>query len=98
MVLVSFKRVEPKKWIGKKAAETVVLSQDLIEIVEDIYELVQVLESMAKPGLGDPVNEVVYKERFWRAQDEAVRELKRSIVDLGRVRRNVQFLTKRGLR
>ena len=94
---MSFKRVEPKKWIGKKAAETVVLSQDLIEIVEDIYELVQVLESMAKPGLGDPVNEVVHKEMYWRAQDEAVRELKRSIVDLGRVRRNVQFITRRGL-
>jgi hypothetical protein len=93
-----FKRVAPKQWLGKRATETVVLSQDLIEIVSDIYELVQVLESLAKPGLGDPVNEVVYKERFWRAQDEAVKELRRSIVDLGRVRRNVQFLTRKGLR
>jgi hypothetical protein len=95
---MDIKRVAPKSWMGKKAAVSITSSQDLIAIVADIYKLSYTLETMAKPGLGDPVNEVVHKAQFWDVQDDVNKQMAYAIMELGRVRRRMQFLTARGLR
>lgn len=90
------KRVHPERWLGRRASDSVVLAQDVIEIAGELFELAHKLEALAKPGLTDPSAEVCYKIILWRAQDDSVRELARAKNSLGAVLWNTRRLVAKG--
>lgn len=91
-------RILPDRWLSRKAADQVTLSQDVIEICADLFELAYRVDSLAKPTSADPATSVVIHLHSWNAQRDTVKELEHAKRSLGAVRRRLQAIEGKGFR
>lgn len=91
-------RIRPDRWLSRRAADQVTLSQDVIEICSDLFELAYRVDALAKPTSSDPATSVVIHLHTWDAQRAAVRELEHAKSALGAVRRRLQSIEGKGFR
>ncbi len=92
------KRIIPDSWLSSRPADAVTLSQDVIDICADIFELTYRVESLAKPTGSDPATEIVRKLYIFDAQRETVKALNDARDDLARVRRKLAVIEGKGFR
>lgn len=91
-------RILPDRWLSRRAADQVTLSQDVIEICADLFELAYRVDSLAKPTSSDPATSVVVHMHTWDAQRAAVKELEHAKSALGAARRRLQSIEGKGFR
>jgi hypothetical protein len=91
-------RILPDRWLSRRAADQVTLSQDVIEICADLFELAYRVDALAKPTSSDPATSVVVHLHTWDAQRAAVKELEHAKSALGAVRRRLQSIEGKGFR
>jgi hypothetical protein len=91
-------RIRPDRWLSRRAADQVTLSQDVIEICADLFELAYRVDALAKPTSSDPATSVVIHLHTWDAQRAAVKELEHAKSALGAVRRRLQSIEGKGFR